>query len=413
MKTSGEWKSTPLGSVLERVALPVRVEPSREYRQIGIRSHGKGIFHKLPVTGESLGEKRVFWVVPDALVLNIVFAWEQAVAVTSTVETGMIASHRFPMYRPVGDSCNVNFLLQCFRTPKGKELLELASPGGAGRNKTLGQREFERLKLSMPCGSEQTRIATAMTIWDQSIHTLNLLLANSRKQKQALIEHLVSGRRRLNGETTNWSSIALKQVASIFASSVDKKHEDGELPVRLCNYTDVYHNDYIMPQMPFMAATATESEIAKYSVHRGDVLITKDSETANDIAVSACVVDEIPNLVCGYHLAILRPDRSRVVPEFLHCFFGLRRTRAYFASHANGVTRFGLPIHAVEDVMLTLPSVAEQNRIVQVISANTQEIAHLAHYLKALKTEKKALMQQLLTGKRRLREPQFAVKAAP
>lgn len=90
------WKVTALGSVLNRVTLPVAVDLSREYREIGIRSHGKGIFHKSPVTGESLGDKRVFWVVPDALVLNIVFAWEQAVAVTSSQEAGMIA-HRDQM----------------------------------------------------------------------------------------------------------------------------------------------------------------------------------------------------------------------------------------------------------------------------------------------------------------------------
>ena len=83
MKLPNGWNLTPLGSVLERVSLPVDVDPTKEYREIGIRSHGKGIFHKPSVTGESLGEKRVFWVVPDTLVLNIVFAWEQAVAITS------------------------------------------------------------------------------------------------------------------------------------------------------------------------------------------------------------------------------------------------------------------------------------------------------------------------------------------
>jgi type I restriction enzyme S subunit len=100
------WKLAALASVLERVTLPVRVEASREYREIGIRSHGKGILHKPPVTGESLGEKRVFWVVPNALALNVVFAWEQAVAVTSQNEDGMIAS-----YRPIRAQCDIRFLL--------------------------------------------------------------------------------------------------------------------------------------------------------------------------------------------------------------------------------------------------------------------------------------------------------------
>ena len=86
------WTVRSLGDVLERVSKPVKPEPKRLYREIGIRSHGKGIFHKEPVSGESLGEKRVFEVVPDCLVLNIVFAWEQAVARTTVAEIGMIAS---------------------------------------------------------------------------------------------------------------------------------------------------------------------------------------------------------------------------------------------------------------------------------------------------------------------------------
>jgi len=60
------WKRTALGSVLERVTLPVNIETTHEYREIGIRSHGKGIFHKPPVTGGSLGDKRVFWIISCA-----------------------------------------------------------------------------------------------------------------------------------------------------------------------------------------------------------------------------------------------------------------------------------------------------------------------------------------------------------
>ena len=234
------------------------------------------------------------------------------------------------------------------------------------------------------------------------------LLVNSRRQKQALIESLISGKCRLKGETTSWPLVALKEVASILVSSVDKKHENGERPVSLCNYTDVYYNDHITSDIPFMAATATEGEIAKFSLRRGDVLITKDSETPDDIAISAHVADEIPGLICGYHLAIVRPDLARVDSEFLHGFFGLRRTRAYFTSHANGATRFGLPIHAIEDARLQLPGIAEQRRIAQVVSASTQRIHCLARDLIALKTEKSALMQQLLTGKRRLSFPESA-----
>ena len=94
------WETKPIERVLERRSTAVAVEPDTQYTQIGMRSHGKGIFHKDPVSGKSLGNKRVFWVHPECLVLNIVFAWEQAVGKTTERENGLIASHRFPMYAP-------------------------------------------------------------------------------------------------------------------------------------------------------------------------------------------------------------------------------------------------------------------------------------------------------------------------
>jgi type I restriction enzyme S subunit len=78
----------------------------------------------------------------------------------------MIASHRFPMYSPVETQSDLDYLLQFFLTRKGKSLLELASPGGAGRNKTLGQKEFENLKFLVPNVAEQTKIASFITAID-------------------------------------------------------------------------------------------------------------------------------------------------------------------------------------------------------------------------------------------------------
>ncbi|RLD63093.1 MAG: hypothetical protein DRJ01_04660 [Bacteroidetes bacterium] len=158
-----EWKTYILKEILQRYSNPVKVESDKLYSQIGIRSHGKGIFHKEPVSGKSLGNKRVFWIEENKLILNIVFAWERAITKTTVKEIGMIASHRFPMYEPVKDLLNLDFILYFFLTPRGKSFLELASPGGAGRNKTLGQTAFENLKISIPSLKEQNKISSFFT----------------------------------------------------------------------------------------------------------------------------------------------------------------------------------------------------------------------------------------------------------
>ena len=79
---------------------------------------------------------------------------------------------------------------------------------------------------------------------------------------------------------------------------------------------DVYGNDYITSAFAFMEATANSVEIARFTVDRGDVLATKDSETPDDIGVSAVVVEENPGLVCGYHLAQIKPQ-----PDVVDCVF--------------------------------------------------------------------------------------------
>jgi len=124
-------------------------------------------------------------------VVNIVFAWEQAVAVTGAAENGMIASHRFPMYAAKSKKADVDFIRYFFLTPSGKHLLWLASPGGAGRNKTLGQKEFE--KLHIPCPDdvkEQQKIATCLSTIDELIDLQTEKTNTLKTHKTALMQQL-------------------------------------------------------------------------------------------------------------------------------------------------------------------------------------------------------------------------------
>lgn len=158
------WNIEMINNLVERVRKPVKVMPESKYKQIGIRSHGKGIFYKDEVTGSEIGNKAVFWVEPGCFIVNIVFAWEMAIAKTSPKEIGMIASHRFPMYKPLNDKLDLDFLTYFFKTKWGNNLLELASPGGAGRNKTLGQNEFLELNIPLPQLEEQRKIAAILVL---------------------------------------------------------------------------------------------------------------------------------------------------------------------------------------------------------------------------------------------------------
>ena len=133
---------------------------------------------------------------------------------------------------------------------------------------------------------------------------------------------------------SEWHRVQLGQIADIRVSNVDKKTVRGEQAVQLCNYMDVYSNDYIRADLPFMAASATSAEIARFKVERGDVLITKDSETPDDIGIPAVVLDEIDNLVCGYHVALIKPNKTLVDSIYLSKQLGREETAGYFARSA-------------------------------------------------------------------------------
>ncbi|MFZ4779993.1 MAG: restriction endonuclease subunit S, partial [Terrimicrobiaceae bacterium] len=194
-----DWKCVPFATVFDLTMVSLAPTPSVKYREIGVRSHGKGIFHKPPVTGESLGDKRVFHCQPGTLVFNIVFAWEQAVAVLSESERGFIASHRFPMFQGRKNQASEAYYLLFFKTRRGKEQLTIASPGGAGRNKTLGQSDLEVLPVPCPPFPEQIAIAEVLECWDKVIRTLEVKIGKRRLVKQGLMQKLLSGRIRLPG----------------------------------------------------------------------------------------------------------------------------------------------------------------------------------------------------------------------
>lgn len=301
----------------------------------------------------------------------------------------------------VCDKFDRDFVYQQVASSAVQRLIHAATKGSTFVEITLD--DLRKIELLCPPTKwEQRRIAEMLSTWDSAIETVEALIANARAQKQALMQQLLTGKHRLPGFAGEWTTVALDKAAQIIVSNVDKKSIASERAVRLCNYMDVYRLDCIEADLDFMAATATEAQVRKFGLRVGDVLITKDSETPDDIAVPSYVSSTAPDLVCGYHLAIVRP-RKEAVGLFLKFYFEHPHTRHFFASRANGATRFGLTIDAIQSAPIALPSFKEQQRIAEVIGAAELEIVRLHPIADALRKEKAALMQQLLTGKRRVK----------
>jgi type I restriction enzyme S subunit len=182
-----------------------------------------------------------------------------------------------------------------------------------------------------------------------------------------------SGVQWLGDVPSSWEVSPLKYVATVFPSNVDKHTHDGEISVRLCNYTDVYYNDRISGALEFMQATATEDEIKKFTLRGGDTIITKDSETADDIGLSAYVENSLPGVLCGYHLSVVRPS-VHLNGRFVKRLFDSRYLKALMEINANGLTRVGLGQYAIDNLDIPHPPVGEQAQIANFLDGETAKI---------------------------------------
>ncbi|WP_332744622.1 restriction endonuclease subunit S [Hydrogenophaga sp.] len=195
----------------------------------------------------------------------------------------------------------------------------------------------------------------------------------------------------------DWTTRALSELADIRISNVDKKSVAGEKPVRLCNYMDAYSNDYIRSDIEFMEATASASEIARFSVTAGDVVLTKDSETPDDIGIPAVIMDQFDDVVCGYHLALLKTKQELVDPVFLCKQLGTSRAAQYFGQRATGSTRYGLPNRALATFQIPVPPLAVQRTIARVLQTIDTAIEKTEALIAKHQQIKAGLMHDLFT----------------
>ena len=201
----------------------------------------------------------------------------------------------------------------------------------------------------------------------------------------------------------HWEVAALRRItASIRASNVDKHIRNNEIPVKLCNYVDVYHNDCIDSQINFVPGTATDRQIKHFQLLVGDVLITKDSEVATDIGVPSLVVERVPDLVAGYHLTLIRPNVQRLVGPYLFRALQSDVASIQFTHGAQGVTRYGLTYASIKSVRLPVPPLSEQRAIAKYLDRETTKIdraAHLARQeINLLREYQTRLISDVVTG---------------
>ena len=291
--------------------------------------------------------------------------------------------------------------------------------GKTGTQLNLNTYTVGEIKIPIPPLPEQKAIASFLdektARIDDLVEKKERLLELLKEKRTALISHAVtkgldpsvamkdSGIEWLGEIPRHWEVRKLNSIVSIILSGVDKKTKEDEHEVLLCNYVDVYYNDFISSKIDFLKATATQNEIRRCSVEIDDVLITKDSETPDDIAVPALVVEKADNLLCGYHLSILRPFPAKI--DGLYLLFAIKSlgVKAQFSMSAQGITRFGITYNSIKNVNIPIPPLPEQKAIASFLDQETLKLDNLIKKIReSIATQKEyrtALISAAVTGK--------------
>ncbi len=265
--------------------------------------------------------------------------------------------------------------------------------------KTIGLPYFKKLKIALPPFSEQKKIAQILSAWDSAISVTEKLLTNSQQQKKALMQQLLTGKKRLLDEngvkfSGAWEKCKLGSVAEMNSGGTPKStvegYYGGNIPwVSIADMTR--HGKWIEYTDKYLTHDGLDNSSARI-YPKNSILY------AMYASIGECSIAKVA-LSSSQAILGIRP-KSKLYFEFLYFFLSSLKEKIKLQGQQG--TQSNLNAGMVKDFELNLPDLKEQQKIAAVLSAADAEISTLEKKLICLKDEKKALMQQLLTGKRRV-----------
>lgn len=305
--------------------------------------------------------------------------------------------------------------IQCYREKSNNVWLKfkidtikknLDNDAGKNAQKNINLQLLKPLKILTPPLLEQEKIAAVLSTWDKAIITTDALLANSRQQKKSLMQQLLTGKRRLPGFTGEWKNCQIRDIFSILSNtplSRAEMEDSGE--VEYVHYGDIHkisasYLDFAQDYKGKISSNKVKSDF----LEDGDLLVVDASEDFEGIGKAV----EVKNLqgkkaVAGLHIILARPNKILLAKGYAGKIQFIPSVKKQFISLATGISVFGLSKTNFLSVSVFIPPLEEQRAIASVLDAADREIVLLEQKAARLREEKKALMQQLLTGKRRVR----------
>lgn len=295
--------------------------------------------------------------------------------------------------RPDPGKCDSRFLAYFAQSQPYWDQINVGATRSTIDNFSSGK--YQDLIVPLPPLDVQRRIADYLDTETARIETL----ITKNIQAAALVEERLAAA--VDDAISQGGGVPLGYVADVSVSNVDKHTVENDPTVRLCNYVDVYQRQRITGDLAFMNSTATRDQLSRFRLQPGDVVITKDSETADDIGVPALVECDEPDLVLGYHCGLLRP-RTGLDGSYLYWVMRRRKTAVYWEVRASGVTRVGLRRDDIRSLPVPMPELTDQRRIAATLwrqqDAADTLLARLDDQRDMVSERRQALITAAVTG---------------
>ncbi|UMM06994.1 restriction endonuclease subunit S (plasmid) [Vibrio campbellii] len=300
-----------------------------------------------------------------------------------------------------------DYVCRFINSEYGKKFIVSGEAGGAQKNVNAAM--LKKMPIPLPPLPEQRKIAQILSTWDRGIATTEKLIDASKQQKKALMQQLLTGKKRLIDPETGkafqgeWEEVKLGDLGKTFTGLTGKTKEHFGKGSKYIPYINIFRNSSVdMNALELVDVLPNEKQnLVKY----GDIFFTTSSETPEEVGMSSVILEEIDESVYLNSFCFgFRPHNfNRVKPEFICYLLRSEKVRRSISLLAQGATRYNLSKTQLLKITLNIPSLGEQQKIASVLTTADKEIELLEAKLAHFKQEKKALMQQLLTGKRRVK----------
>lgn len=268
----------------------------------------------------------------------------------------------------------------------------------AGAKAGLNLATIRTLDITLPPLHEQKKIAQILSTWDNAISATERLLENSQQRKKALMQQLLTGKKRLPGFEGEWKSGTLAEIANIDSGYAFKSSDftDSEEGIPIVKMSDFKEGRLDLSQAA-KVSTNYLSNIDKFKLQVGDFVFGMSGSLSNYAWV------KIENLPCYLNQRVGRiVSKKNANHLFVTYLYLSDKVQQSILDKAAGAAQLNISVTDLRKLPVKYPSKIEQQAIANILTTADQEIDALQKRLDHLRLEKKALMQQLLTGKRRV-----------